>query len=146
MTSFVHLEYSTQHPGVVRAGNAINSISGIARNFDGARGTASLLLAAVVAGLLVVTSEIVSNWTDGHALAAWIMMWAVAFAGLALLAAPIAQAAIGFKGSFQAWNERRLQAAEDDKLWNLALTDARVMAELSRAMSSDAASDIRKYY
>ena len=32
------------------------------------------------------------------------------------------------------------------RLWSLALTDARVMAELSRAMHSDAAVDIRKYY
>ena len=46
----------------------------------------------------------------------------------------------------KSWNERRRQAAEDDKLWNLALTDARVMAELSRAMSSEASVDLRKYY
>jgi hypothetical protein len=34
---------------------------------------------------------------------------------------------------------RRPQARrEDEKLWNLALTDARIMADLSRAMSQDA--------
>ncbi len=146
MTSFVHITHSAQHPGVVRAGRAFDSVSGIVRSFSGARGAASLLLAAMVAGLLAATSQLVDSWTDGHALAAWVVMWAVAFAGLALLAAPAARAAAGFKVGMKAWNERRVQAAEDDKLWNLALTDARVMAELSRAMSSGAANDIRKYY
>jgi hypothetical protein len=49
--------------------------------------------------------------------------------------------------------KRRLEAAaaarrqrrEDDKLWQLALTDARVMADLSRAMS-DQAHAFSRYY
>jgi hypothetical protein len=40
----------------------------------------------------------------------------------------------------------RKQRREDDRLWNVALTDARVMADLSRAMSRDAARDVRGYY
>ena len=37
----------------------------------------------------------------------------------------------------------RRQRMEDDKLWGIALTDARVMADLSRAMSRDALRDTR---
>ena len=40
----------------------------------------------------------------------------------------------------------RKQRREDERLWNVALTDARVMADLSRAMSRDASRDVRGYY
>jgi hypothetical protein len=42
--------------------------------------------------------------------------------------------------AFPTWCEAHRQREEDRKLWNLALTDARVMADLSRAMSQDARS------
>ena len=35
---------------------------------------------------------------------------------------------------------------EDQKLWNVALQDARVMADLSRAMSRDGMREVRGYY
>ena len=56
MTSFAHVDYPTEHPGVVRAENAAAAIKDIAHNFDGARGAASLLLAAVVSALMVVAN------------------------------------------------------------------------------------------
>ena len=34
----------------------------------------------------------------------------------------------------------------NQKLWNIALTDARVMADLSRAMSRDGEREVRGYY
>ena len=49
MTSFAHVDYPTQHPGVVRAENAIAALKNFAAGFDGARGAASLMLAAVCA-------------------------------------------------------------------------------------------------
>jgi hypothetical protein len=45
-----------------------------------------------------------------------------------------------------AWRMARAQAREDDQLWRIALTDARVMADLSRAMTADASRDVRGYY
>ena len=44
------------------------------------------------------------------------------------------------------WAAARRLRHEDEKLWNLALTDARIMADLSRAMSQDALRDTRAYY
>ncbi len=35
-----------------------------------------------------------------------------------------------------AWTENRRLAAEDRKMWNLALTDARVMADIQAAMAA----------
>lgn len=48
--------------------------------------------------------------------------------------------------ALDAWAAARKQRAQDEKLWNLALTDARIMADLSRAMSQDAQRDVRGYY
>ncbi|KAF1050093.1 hypothetical protein [Xylophilus sp.] len=142
MSSFVHTSYPLQHPGVVRFEQAGATLRAGLR---GGRGSAALLLAAVVAALLVVATQVVQSWTDGHLLAAWIALWAVAFAGLALLAAPTRRAAAGVRSRVAAWKEARRQAEADRQIWALAQTDARVMADISRAMSA-AARDLGRMY
>ena len=146
MTSFVHVDYPVDHPGVVRAERVISNIQRAASRFDATRAGASLLLAAIVAALMVVANQVVDTWTEGHLLAAWIVMWAVAFAAIALFAAPAKRAAAGVRAGAKRWAATRKQAAEDQKLWDLALTDARVMANISRAMVADALGDAKAYY
>jgi hypothetical protein len=58
---------------------------------------------------------------------------------LAVIGSPVTRA-------YAAWSAARKQRVEDEKLWNIALTDARIMADLSRAMSQDALRDARGYY
>ena len=145
MTSFAHVSYPTQHPGVVRAENAIAALKNVAAGFDGARGAASLMLAAVVAALLVVANQVIDTWGDGHLLAAWMALWVVAFAAIALLAKPARRASVALRTGYQAWTESRHQAAEDQRTWEAALQDARIMADLGRAMSAAATQDLRKY-
>lgn len=146
MTSFVHVDHPVEHPGVVRAERVIGNIQQAARSFDATRAGASLLLAAIVAALMVVANQVIDTWTEGHLLAAWIVMWAVAFAAIALFAAPAKRAAKALRAGMQRWAVARKQAAEDQKLWNLAMTDARVMADISRAMSASALRDLKTYY
>ncbi len=124
MTSFAHVDYPTEHPGVVRAENAAAAIKDIAHNFDGARGAASLLLAAVVSALMVVANQVIDTWSEGHLLAAWMVLWVVA----------------------QAWAERRRRAAEDARTWQVAMQDPRIMAELNHAMGIATVQDVRRYY
>ena len=143
MTSFVHLDYSTEHPGVVRAERAAHSLKRLAAR---AGNGASLLLAAVVSALLVVANQVVDTWTEGHLLAAWIVLWLIAFAALALLAMPARRTVRNVGQGLRAWRVARRQAAADRRLWDVALTDARVMADISRAMSADAVRDVRGYY
>lgn len=69
-----------------------------------------------------------------------------ALAGLALIGKPVTAATAKVGATFAAWQAARKQRNEDYKLWNLALQDARIMADLSRAMSRDAARDVRGYY
>ena len=131
MTSFVHVAYSTEHPGVVRAERAAVAVKSLWRR---AR-HGSLLLAAVVSALLVVVDQVIDTWSDGHLLAAWILLWAVAFGSLALLAAPVREFAQRASGAFTRWNTARIRAADDRQLWALARTDARVMADLQCAIT-----------
>ena len=146
MASFVHVEQPVQHPGVARAIEAADSIRGIAHSFDGARGAASLLLAAIVSALLVVANRVIDTWSDGHLLVAWIVLWCVAFAAMALFAAPARRLAVGLHSALKTWKANSKTSKEDQKLWNVALQDARVMADLSRAMSRDAMRELRSYY
>jgi hypothetical protein len=146
MARFIQAHYPTEHAGVARVTRAAASIRAGIRNFDGARGTATLLLAALVSALIVVANELITTWTEGHLLAAWVATWVVGFAALALLAAPARRAAGSLRAGLKAWSEARRRSEADRLLWEVALTDARVMADLSRAMSRDALRDTRAYY
>ena len=145
MTSFVHVVQPTEHPGVARAERAADSIQQAASAITSPRGVASLLLAAIVSALLVVANQVIDTWTEGHLMVGWIALWTVGFAALALAAGPVRSAVNGFRATTRQWAAARRAQAQDDALWQVALTDARVMADLSRAMSQDAARDVLKH-
>ncbi|MBC7470373.1 MAG: hypothetical protein H7322_13690 [Ramlibacter sp.] len=145
MTSFVQVAHPAEHPGVVRAGRAADSIKGAAKYVVSARGAASMLLAAMVSALLVVANQVIDTWSEGHLMLAWIAMWTVAFATLALSAGPVRSAVRAVRLQLRQWAVARHAAEQDARLWSLALTDARVMADISRAMSADAVAATRRY-
>ena len=140
MTSFVQPNYPTHHEGIERVGDAIDSATNAYGKFDGARGVATFLLAAVVSGLLLAANQLIDTWADGHLLAAWTALWAVAFAALALAAGPIRRAVSSvkeFDGSalYAAWTARRKARINDEKMWDCAQHDARLMADIMRAIN-----------
>jgi hypothetical protein len=91
MTSFVHVDYSLQHPGVVRAERAAE------------------LIGHLVAG-------------------SWVLR------ALAAIGRPVVRLA----GALQDWTGALRSAREDAAYWNAALSDARIMADISRAMDAAA--------
>ena len=101
----------------------------------GARATASLLLAAIVAALVVVANQVIDTWTDGHLLVTWLALWAVAFAATALLAAPVRRVAQRLRSSAAAWNEQRRLSQADARLWQIALDNPEVMADICCALA-----------
>ncbi|WP_415202417.1 hypothetical protein [Pseudorhodoferax sp.] len=135
MTSFVHIDYPQQHPGVARAEAVIEAAGRMRRDFDGTRGIAALLLGAVVAALLVLADRLVESWAGGRLMAAWIVLWLVAFAAIALFAAPARRLAGAVVGGLNAWSARVAQRRADERLWATAQVDARVMADLRAAMA-----------
>jgi phosphoglycerate dehydrogenase-like enzyme len=66
-------------------------------------------------------------------------------AGLAAIGRPVVRLADKAGARLAAWKEARKQRRDDERLWNLALQDARIMADLSRAMSREAVRNARYY-
>ena len=139
MTSFVQPTYPTHHQGVERAEHAAENVSNAIHQFTGARGLATFVLAAVVSALLFAANQLMEDWADGHLMAAWIILWAVAFAVIAMLATPIRntmQQVKSFDGSamYAAWSARRKARLADEKMWDFAKHDNRLMADITRAL------------
>jgi len=134
MTNFVHLEYSTQHPGVARLELAIASAQAIRRSFSGTRSLATLLLSAIAAAVMVVAYQVMDSMAEGHLLVLWIGLWLVAFATLAACASTSRALAAGIKASLDGWSRNLATRRADERLWAMAQTDSRVMADLQCAM------------
>jgi len=58
-------------------------------------------------------------------------------AGLRMLASVVRRTAVTVRAGHRDWVQSRKQAAEDERTWNAALKDARIMADLSRAMQGE---------
>ena len=135
MTSFVHIDYSTTHPGVRRVQSAIAALQNLRPVFFGTRGLAKLLLSAVVAAVMVVAYQVMDSVAEGHLLVLWTTMWAVAFVALALFAGAARRTATRLKTSLDSWSRSIAAAKADQRLWQIARTDVRVMADLQAALT-----------
>ena len=74
MTSFVHIEYPTTHPGVERFESAVAAAGNLRKRFDSAKGLAGALLAAIVAALLVVADQLVETWANRRIFASSVLL------------------------------------------------------------------------
>jgi hypothetical protein len=134
MTSFVNIKYSTQHPGVVRAESAFGAVRQLVHAMSGTRGLVTLLLSAIAAAVAVVAYQVMDSVTEGHLLVMWISLWAVAFVVLALFAGTLRGAAVSLKAGLDDWSRSLAEARADQRLWQAAKNDPRVMADLQMAM------------
>ena len=131
----VHLDYPLTHPGVDRAEQVVANFKRLGSNFSPTRTLAAMLLAAIVAAFVVVADQMMDTWADGHLLAAWVALWAVAFAAVGLFAGVSKSLAIQMKGALDGWSASMAQRRSDERLWAIAQTDARLMSELQNAMN-----------
>lgn len=93
-----------------------------------------MLLAAMVSSLLVVADQLIDTWADGHLMVAWIALWLVGFAAVAVFAGAARKAACTVVRALDAWSQRVAQRRSDARLWSLAQSDSRVMADLNAAL------------
>ena len=135
MTSFVHLEYSTKHPGVARVESAIEAAQHLRQGFSSTRGLATLLLSAIAAAVMVVAYQVMDSMAEGHLLVLWMGLWAVAFVVLAAFSNTARHLAERLKAGLDGWSRRLAETRADDRLWAMANTDARVMADLQAAIT-----------
>lgn len=100
---------------------------------DSSRGLAAMLLAAVVAAMVVLADRLISTWADGHLLLAWVFLWVVVFAGLALFADSARRLARRGVVVLDSWSESMAEARAETRLWEMARHDPRLMSELTLA-------------
>lgn len=135
MTRFIQPSFPTEHPGVVRIESAAKALGDMRRNFSSTKGLSAMLLAAMVAALVVVADQLIDTWADGHLLAAWVALWVVGFAAVAVFAGSARQLARTVVSALDAWSERIAKRRADERLWAIAQTDPRVMADLTAAIT-----------
>ena len=93
-----------------------------------------MLLAAMVSALVVVADQLIETWVDGHLMVAWVVLWLVGFSALALFAGAARNVAATLVSSLDAWSVRLAQSRADQRLWSMAKSDPRLMADLTMAM------------
>lgn len=133
MTSFINPGYSSSHNGAARLENATAAVGQVGSQFKGAKGLVALLLASVISAMVVVADQILSSWTDGHLLMAWVALWVMVFAALALFAEASRGWTAGAIAAVEAWSKAADQRASDERVWAVALADPRLMSELQTA-------------
>jgi hypothetical protein len=94
-----------------------------------------MLLAAAVAALVVVADRLVSTWADGHLFLAWVAMWAVVFASMALFTGAARRLSQRLVRALDAWARERAEARAEARFMALAQRDPRMMAEFRRAQA-----------
>lgn len=103
------------------------------RSADDSRALAGMLLAAVMAALLVAADHVIDNWADGHLLAAWVALWTVTFAALALLTSPLRKLSNVGARWINSYRQARAARLAEEEMWELARHDHRVMADIRMA-------------
>ncbi len=132
-TVFSHRPLGLSSTGT-RAATDTPSLSG---RFDGARGLAALLLAAVVSALVVLADQLISSWTDDHLFLGWLALWLVILASTALFAAPARHLARRALPALKGWAQALAEARAEQQLWHAAHRDPRLMADLMHARQRD---------
>jgi hypothetical protein len=135
MPSFVSNSYPEQHPGVSRIESAIEGAMQLRKSWSPTRGLVALLFTAVAAAVLVVAYEVMDSVVEGHLLVLWIALWAAGFAALAMASGTVSRVGLAAKSALDGWAQRQARARADERLWGIAQTDSRVMADLQVAMS-----------
>ena len=87
------------------------------------------------AAVLVVGYQVMDSVAEGHLLVLWIALWLVSFAALALLSGTVSRLIEMTRSGLDGWAQRQARDRADQRLWRLAKSDSRVMADLQMAFS-----------
>ena len=124
MPMFVNLSYTTSHPGVARFERVFDSASNVIQRLQQESTYAATLLIFGALSLVASIYDIVDASQEGQELGAWVVLWTAVLVGL-----------VGFgkycKRQLVAW----LKADREARMWNSAMTDYRVMADIRCAQS-----------
>lgn len=99
------------------------------------RALASLLLAAGVATLVVLADHLLASWAERHEVAAWLILCGIAVAAITLLRGITRALARQAMVALDRWSAAMAKRRADERLWSIAQTDPRIMADLQAALS-----------
>lgn len=119
--------------------NAAGAVTSSTTQTESARSLAVMLLAAVVAAMVVLADRLINTWADGHLFLAWVALWVVVFAGMALFASTARTIAQRTVRSLDGWSQTIARARADARLWSIAQSDPRLMQELQQALMRERA-------
>jgi chromate transport protein ChrA len=129
----IALPHFVQFPAGPHRAAGVIAKAGSVRNVDESKTLAGMLLAAALAALLVVADQVIEMWADGHLLLGWVALWTVTFAALALLAPPLRQLTSALASAVTRWSNEAKARRMEEKMWEYASKDYRVMAEIQQA-------------
>jgi hypothetical protein len=95
---------------------------------------ATFLLAAGVAGLVVMADQLIEDWAETHVIASWLALWVVAVLAIGALRGVSRLFAQKMMAALDGWSARVARRRADDRLWNMAQSDERLMQDLQTAM------------
>lgn len=135
MASFIKPSDPNGYPGVVGIESAAGAVRAMCQGINSIKSLSAMLLAAMLSALMVVADQLISTWADGHLMVAWLALWLVGFATVAFLGGAARKLTVAAVSALDAWSQRVAKARADERLWALANTDPRVMADLRAAMT-----------
>lgn len=135
MSSLIQSRYIAPRLSDVGRETTVSASTVNSRRLDGTRGLSFMLLAAMVSSLVVVADQLVETWVNGHLMVAWIALWVVCFTAMAIFSGAARKLAIASIAGFTAWSTKKAQKSADARLWAVAQTDQRMMADINAAMS-----------
>lgn len=104
---------------------------------SGVKGLAAMFLAGLVAALVVLADRAISTWADEHLFLAWVLLWAVVFAGIALFAGAARRMAQRVMPWLDGWSRAIAETRAELRLLEAARRDPRLMKELEVARQRD---------
>ena len=134
MTSFIDIKYPARHHGADRLESAMDTAQQVSEDLAGTRGLATLLLSGMVAAVMVVAYQVMDSVAEGHLLVMWVTLWAAAFGVIAVFAGAARNLAVQLGAGLDSWSRSLAEARADQRLWDAARNDHRVMADLQSAM------------
>ena len=105
-----------------------------AADHTSSRALASLLLAAGVSALVVLADHLMEPWAERHEIAAWLALWGVAVIAIAVLRGITRVLARKAMAGLDGWSAHVAKRRADERLWHMAQTDDRLMADLQSAL------------
>lgn len=135
MARYVHLNYSTQHPGVARFESAFSAAQQLGRGFSTTRALSTLLLSAMAAAVMVVAYQVMDTVAEGHLMLVWMALWLTAFTVLAAFASSARTLACSITRGLDRWSRNVAETRADERLWAMARADARIMTDLQSAFA-----------